>query len=74
MNTEESLTDLPTPNLLEKSILEVRKIILSMEDICNIFSEITNIFEPVPYDLEELKRRSMQKFQETDNFIEGLKN
>ena len=74
MNTEESLTDLPTPNLLEKSILEVRKIILSMEDICNIFSEITNIFEPVPYDFEELKRRSMQKFQETDNFIEGLKN
>ena len=69
MSTEESLTDLPTPNLLKKSILEVRKIILSLEDICHIFSEITNIFEPVRY--EELKRISMQKLQETDSFIEG---
>ena len=69
ISIEESLTDLPTPNLLETATMEVRKNNLSREDICNVISYITNIWEIVHHDLQELKQKSTKKFQETDSFI-----
>ena len=77
ISIEGSLTDLPTPKLREtrkcekvrKSNLsqeEVRKSNLSQEDVCHVISDITKIFETVHYNLEELKRKSTEKFQETD--------
>ena len=42
-----------------------------LEDICNvIISEITNILETFCRDLKELKRKSTEKFPETDSLIE----
>ena len=70
MSIEESLADLATPNLPETATVEVRKCNLSREDICNVISDITNILKTVHYDLQELTRKSTEKFQETDSFIE----
>ena len=52
ISIEESLTDLPTPKLLETATMEVRKNYFSREDICNVISGITNIWEIVHYDLQ----------------------
>ena len=55
----------------ETRILEVRKIHLLLEDICQVISDITNILETVHCDLEELKRKLTEKFQET---LKNIKN
>ena len=68
LSIEESLADLTIPNL--PATVEVRKCNLSREDICNVISDITNILKTVHYDLQELTRKSTEKFQETDSFIE----
>ena len=70
-NIEESLTDLPSRNLSETRILEVRKSHLLLEDICKVIGDITNTLETVHCDLEELKRKVTEKFQET---LKTIKN
>ena len=66
--------DLTTSNVPETPMLKVRKSDLSREDICNVISDITKIAETVHYDLKELKRKSIEKLQETDTFIENYQD
>ena len=73
MSIEESLADLPTPNLPETPTLEVRKSNLSQEDICGVIRDITSIVETVHHDFNELKRNSMEKFQETDSLLKTIR-
>ena len=73
MSIEESLADLPTPNLPETPTLEVRKSNLSQEDICSVIRDITNIVETVHYDFNELKQNSTEKFQETDSLLKTIR-
>ena len=74
MRIEGSLMDLTTSNVPETPMLKVRKSDLSREDICNVISDITKIAETVHYDLKELKRKSIEKLQETDTFIENYQD
>ena len=37
----------------------------------HVLSDITTIVETAHYELQELKRKSTEKFQETDTFIEN---
>ena len=73
MSIEESLADLPTPNLPETPTLEVRKSNLSQEDICGVIRDITSIVETVHYDFNELKQNSTEKFQETDSLLKTIR-
>ena len=66
--------DLTTSNVPETPMLKVRKSDLSREDICNVISDINKIAETVHYDLKELKRKSIEKLQETDTFIENYQD
>lgn len=74
MRIEGSLMDLTTSNVPETPMLKVRKSDLSREDICNVISDINKIAETVHYDLKELKRKSIEKLQETDTFIENYQD
>ena len=73
MSIEESLADLPTPNLPETPTMEVRKSNLSQEDICGVIRDITSIVETVHHDFNELKRNSTEKFQETDSLLKTIR-
>ena len=45
-----------------------------LEDICNvIISDITNIRETFCRDFKEVKRKSTEKFPETDNLTEDYR-
>lgn len=74
MSTEESSADLTTPISPETATVEVWINNLSREDICNVISDINKIAETVHYDLKELKRKSIEKLQETDTFIENYQD
>ena len=70
MHFKESLMDLPRPNIFATPIQEVKKSNLSRVDICKFISNIAIILETVCCDLEELKEKSMEKFQEKYSFLE----
>ena len=79
MSTEESLTDLPTPNLPENPILEVQKSNFSGEDIYNVINDITNILETALYDLgtdsfiEDFEEPKQNIFKNRENYSEKSK-
>lgn len=52
ISVEESLTDLPTPNLPGTPTSELRKSNLLQKNICNVISDITSILETVHYDMQ----------------------
>ena len=70
MRFQESVMDLPRPNLSATPILDVQKSNLSRVDICKVISNITSVLETVRHDFEELREKLMENFQETDSFLE----
>ena len=66
IGTEESLTNLSTPNLSEIASTEVRKSSLLRNNMSDVISGIINVQETAHHYLQELKQTSTKKFQKTD--------
>lgn len=66
IGTEESLTNLSTPNLSEIASTEVRKSSLLRNNMCDVISGIIHVQETAHYYLQESKQTSTKKFQKTD--------